>query len=87
MSTTQHVRGGLAGQHVDRGASGAEVLDHRRGHVLGPGRHALATTPWSAGEHSDSGAHRNRRRARVRDAGQPDGQVLQHTERPRRLGQ
>ena len=74
-------------QHVHRGPAGPEVLDHRGGDLLWPGRHALGVHAVVTGEDRDHGTGRHRRRAGSGDAGEPHGHVLEYPERTGGLGQ
>ena len=83
----QHPRPGLAGQHVDGRAAGAEVGDHLGRDLLRPRRDPLGHDAVVAGEDRDRGRGGERWRARAGDAAQLRAERLEASERAGRLRQ
>ena len=79
-------RADRAGDGVCSGAPGAEVLDHRRRDLFGPGRDTAGENTVVTGTDHDRGFFRRWRRNLPSHCREPDAEILQPPEAPRRLG-
>ncbi len=75
----------VAGEHVDGGATAAEVGHHLRRDLLGPGGDALGHDAVVPGEHRHGRGFGHRRGARPGNGAQLHAQLLQTAEKPRGL--
>ena len=80
-----HPRAHGTGDGVDRRASSAEVLDHRRRHLFRPRRDTAGEHAVVSGADHDRGVLGHRWRGLARHPREADAEVLQAPQAPRRL--